>query len=159
MSAASDRSTSIMNSGSPHHDEHSVDPAMDSLLAAYAQRMAHRPGLVERIQAATPAPVPAPIRPYWGHARRAQLALAASIVGAVVVGMVFVRPASVTPIAAVGAYPPAEAEALLVTLLAGSDEAVLDDHPFGSELRTMDSDWSVLAGEVSDVIAFAGGSR
>jgi hypothetical protein len=117
--------------------------------------MAHRPGLVDRVLAAAPAPAPAPIRAQWGEARRARLALAASIVGAVVVGMVFMRPAPVMSMAA----SDIEAEPVLVSLLAGSDEAVLDDHPFGSELRSMDSDWSMLADEIRDIVAVAGGAR
>lgn len=157
MSATPRRSTPAMNQRQPHHDEPSVDPAMESLLGRYARRMAHRPGLVDRVVAAAPAPVPAPIRAQWGEARRARLALAASIVGAVVVGMVFMRPAPVMSMAAAGSS--IEAEPVLVSLLAGSDEAVLDDHPFGSELRSMDSDWSMLADEIRDIVAVAGGAR
>ena len=50
------RSTQAMNERQPHHDEPSVDPAMESLLDAYARRLAHRPGLVDRVIAAAPMP-------------------------------------------------------------------------------------------------------
>jgi hypothetical protein len=70
--------------------------------------------------------------------------------------MLFMRPAS-TP--AIATQQSIEAEPVLVSLLAGSDEAMLDDHPFGSELRTMDSDWSGLAEEVRGIVAVAGGAR
>jgi hypothetical protein len=73
-----------------------------------------------------------------------------------VAGMLFMRPA---PSAAIAAAPSIEAEPVLVSLLAGSDEAMLDDHPFGSELRTMDSDWPGLAEEVRGIVAVAGGQR
>jgi hypothetical protein len=84
------------------------------------------------------------------------MALAASVCAAMVAGMLFMRPAS-TP--AIAAQQSIEAEPVLVSLLAGSDEAMLDDHPFGSELRTMDSDWSGLAEEVRGIVAVAGGAR
>jgi len=149
------RSTKAMNERQPHHDEPSVDPAMESLLDAYARRLAHRPGLVDRVIAAAPVPAPRAARPVvlWNDRR---IALAASVCAAMVVGMLFMRPA---PSAAIAASPSIEAEPVLVSLLAGSDEAVLDDHPFGSELRTMDSDWSGLADEVRDIVAVAGGQR
>jgi hypothetical protein len=73
-----------------------------------------------------------------------------------VVGMLFMRPA---PTMAIAASPSIEAEPVLVSLLAGSDEAMLDDHPFGSELRAMDSDWTGLAEEVRGIVAVAGGGR
>jgi negative regulator of sigma E activity len=152
------RSTQAMNERQPHHDEPSVDPAMESLLDAYARRLAHRPGLVDRVIAAAPMPVPraaSPVAP-WNDRRIARMALAASVCAAMVVGMLFMRPA---PSAAIAASPSIEAEPVLVSLLAGSDEAMLDDHPFGSELRTMDSDWSGLADEVRDIVAVAGGQR
>jgi len=152
------RSTQAMNERQPHHDEPSVDPAMESLLDAYARRLAHRPGLVDRVIAAAPMPAPRAARPVvlWNDRRIARMALAASVCAAMVVGMLFMRPA---PSAAIAASPSIEAEPVLVSLLAGSDEAVLDDHPFGSELRTMDSNWSGLADEVRDIVAVAGGQR
>jgi len=152
------RSTQAMNERQPHHDEPSVDPAMESLLDAYARRLAHRPGLVDRVIAAAPMPAPRAARPVvlWSDRRIARMALAASVCAAMVVGMLFMRPA---PSAAIAASPSIEAEPVLVSLLAGSDEAVLDDHPFGSELRTMDSNWSGLADEVRDIVAVAGGQR
>lgn len=156
------RSTQAMNERQPHHDEPSVDPAMESLLDAYARRLAHRPGLVDRVIAAAPMPLPRAARPValwndWRNDRRiARMALAASVCAAMVVGMLFMRPA---PSAAIAASPSIEAEPVLVSLLAGSDEAMLDDHPFGSELRTMDSDWSGLTDEVRDIVAVAGGQR
>lgn len=152
------RSTQAMNERQPHHDEPSVDPAMESLLDAYARRLAHRPGLVDRVIAAAPMPVPRAARPVvlWNDRRIARMALAASVCAAMVVGMLFMRP---VPSAAIAASPSIEAEPVLVSLLAGSDEAMLDDHPFGSELRTMDSDWTGLADEVRDIVAVAGGQR
>lgn len=154
MMAPGDRSTAAMNERRPHHDEPSVDPAMESMLDAYARRLAHRPGLVDRVIAAAPAPVVA--RSTRGERRMAWLALAASINAAIVVGILFMRPA---PVAAVAAAPSIEAEPVLVSLLAGSDQAMLDDHPFGSELRAMDSDWTGLADEVRGIVAVAGGER
>jgi len=147
-----------MNEHQPHHDEPSVDPAMESLLDAYARRLAHRPGLVDRVIAAAPMPAPRAARPLapWNDRRIARLALAASVCAAMVAGMLFMRPA---PSAAIAAAPSIEAEPVLVSLLAGSDEAMLDDHPFGSELRTMDSDWTGLAEEVRGIVAVAGGQR
>ncbi len=158
MTSPRDRSTQAMNERQPHHDEPSVDPAMESLLDAYARRLAHRPGLVDRVMAAAPMPAPRPARPLapWSDRRIARMALAASVCAAMVAGMLFMRPA---PSAAIAAAPSIEAEPVLVSLLAGSDEAMLDDHPFGSELRTMDSDWSGLADEVRDIVAVAGGQR
>jgi hypothetical protein len=102
-------------------------------------------------------PTPRAARPLapWSERRIARMALAASVCAAMVVGMLFMRPA---PSAAIAASP-IEAEPVLVSLLAGSDEAMLDDHPFGSELRTMDSNWSGLADEVRDIVAVAGGQR
>ena len=158
MTNSRNRSTQAMNERQPHHDEPSVDPAMESLLDAYARRLAHRPGLVDRVIAAAPMPAPRAARPValWNDRRIARLALAASVCAAMVAGMVFMRPA---PSAAIAASPSIEAEPVLVSLLAGSDEAMLDDHPFGSELRTMDSDWSGLAEEVRGIVAVAGGQR
>ena len=152
------RSTQAMNEHQPHHDEPSVDPAMESLLDAYARRLAHRPGLVDRVIAAAPMPASRAARPLapWNDRRIARLALAASVCAAMVAGMLFMRPA---PSAAIAAAPSIEAEPVLVSLLAGSDEAMLDDHPFGSELRTMDSDWTGLAEEVRGIVAVAGGQR
>ncbi|MBM4111177.1 MAG: hypothetical protein FJ254_07485 [Phycisphaerae bacterium] len=156
------RFTHAMNERQPHPDEPSVDPAMESLLDAYARRLAHRPGLVDRVIAAVPAPAPgaasgaARLAAPWSDRRIARLALAASVCAAMVVGMLFMRPA---PNAAIAAASTIEAEPVLVSLLAGSDEAMLDDHPFGSELRTMDSDWSCLAEEVRGIVAVAGGAR
>lgn len=156
------RSTQAMNERQAHHDEPSVDPAMESLLDAYARRLAHRPGLVDRVIAAAPMPAPRAARPIalwndWRNDRRiVRTALAASVCAAMVVGVLFMRPA---PRTAIAASPSIEAEPVLVSLLAGSEEAMLDDHPFGSELRTMDSDWSGLADEVRDIVAVAGGQR
>lgn len=156
------RSTQAMSKRPAHHDEPSVDPAMESLLDAYARRLAHRPGLVDRVIAAAPMPAPRAARPIalwndWRNDRRiARMALAASVCAAMVVGVLFMRPA---PRTAIAASPSIEAEPVLVSLLAGSEEAMLDDHPFGSELRTMDSDWSGLADEVRDIVAVAGGQR
>jgi negative regulator of sigma E activity len=157
MTSPQGRSTQAMNKRQPHHDEPSVDPAMESLLDAYARRLAHRPGLVDRVIAAAPMPTPRAARPLapWSERRIARMALAASVCAAMVVGMLFMRPA---PSAAIAASP-IEAEPVLVSLLAGSDEAMLDDHPFGSELRTMDSNWSGLADEVRDIVAVVGGQR
>jgi hypothetical protein len=159
MTTPRDRFTGAMNERHTHHDEPSVDPALEALLDAYARRLAHRPGLVDRVVAAVPAPVPArtvtALGP-WGDRRLARMALAASVCAAMVAGMLFMRPAS-TP--AIAAQQSIEAEPVLVSLLAGSDEAMLDDHPFGSELRTMDSDWSVLSEEVRGIVAVAGGAR
>ncbi len=156
MTTPRGRSTQAMNEHQPHHDEPSVDPAMESLLDAYARRLAHRPGLVDRVIAAAPAPGPARVAAPWSDGRIARMALAASVCAAMVVGMLFMRPA---PNAASAAAPSIEAEPVLVSLLAGSDEAMLDDHPFGSELRTMDSDWPGLAEEVRGIVAVAGGGR
>ena len=158
MTNSRNRSTQAMNERQPHHDEPSVDPAMESLLDAYARRLAHRPGLVDRVIAAAPMPAPRAARPaaLWNDRRIARLALAASVCAAMVAGMLFMRPA---PSAAIAAAPSIEAEPVLVSLLAGSDEAMLDDHPFGSELRTMDSDWTGLAEEVRGIVAVAGGQR
>jgi len=152
------RSTQAMSKRQAHHDEPSVDPAMESLLDAYARRLAHRPGLVDRVIAAAPMPAPRAARPValWNDRRIARTALAASVCAALVVGVLFMRPA---PRTAIAASPSIEAEPVLVSLLAGSEEAMLDDHPFGSELRTMDSDWSGLAEEVRDIVAVAGDQR
>jgi len=162
MSLPRSRSTQAMNDSRQPHDEPSVDPALESLLDAYARRLSHRPGLVDRVIAAAPSPAPARARPAaswrapWGERRTAWLALAASINAAILVGMLFMRPA---PATAMAAEPSIEAEPVLVSLLAGSDEAMLDDHPYGSELRAMDSDWSGLAEEVRGIVAVAGGGR
>ena len=156
MTTPRGRSTQAMNEHQPHHDEPSVDPAMESLLDAYARRLAHRPGLVDRVIAAAPAPGPTRVVASWSDGRIARMALAASVCAAMVVGMLFMRPA---PTMAIAASPSIEAEPVLVSLLAGSDEAMLDDHPFGSELRTMDSDWTGLAEEVRGIVAVAGGQR
>ncbi len=156
MTTPRGRSTQAMNERQPHHDEPSVDPAMESLLDAYARRLAHRPGLVDRVIAAAPAPVPTRVVASWSDGRIARMALAASVCAAMVVGMLFMRPA---PTMAIAASPSIEAEPVLVSLLAGSDEAMLDDHPFGSELRAMDSDWTGLAEEVRGIVAVAGGGR
>lgn len=156
MTRPPNRSTQAMNERHQHNDEPPVDPAVEALLDAYARRLAHRPGLVDRVVAAAPAPAPGRAGVSWSDRRTVRIALAASVCAAMVAGMLFMRPA---PVRAVAASQSIEAEPVLVSLLAGSDEAMLDDHPFGSELRTMDSDWAGLAEEVRGIVAVAGGSR
>ncbi len=154
MTLRDDRSTGGMDHPSDHTfaDSNPVhDAAVESLLRARAREFAHRPGLAERLHTATSTPRSLPFA--TRHSPRfARLAMAASVVIAAGASVYFMRPRVDAPVIAL-AQP--EAEPVLISLLAGSDEAALDNHPFASDLRSRDSDWTDLAGEVDRVIAMA----